>query len=99
MGERGAEAPLPGLVPLRALPQAPGRRPAPAGGHLGGAALRHRGAGGPRLRHLHPGLGALQEAPQREVWGSALHGYSVGCYGRVFARARVVSHKLGYDAP
>lgn len=67
VGERRAEAPLPGLVPLRALPAAARRRPALARGHAGGTAVRHCGTGRRRLWNLHPGLGALQTPPKYQV--------------------------------
>lgn len=67
VGERRAEAPVPGLVPLRALPSTPRRRPALTRRHAGGEAVRHRGTGRPRLRNLHPGFGPLPATSEHQV--------------------------------
>lgn len=67
VGERSPEAPLPGLVPLRAVPAAAGRRPALARGHAGGTAICHCGTGRRRLWNLHPGFGPLQTPPKYQV--------------------------------
>lgn len=67
VGERPPAATIPPLVPLRLLSEAPGRCAAPPRGHPGGEALRHRGAGRPGDRLLHPGLGAVPHAHEHEV--------------------------------
>lgn len=67
VGERAPASALPPLVSLRLLPQASGRLAAPQGGDPGGAALRHRGTGRPGNQLLHPGLGSLPNARQRQV--------------------------------
>lgn len=67
VGERPPAAALPPLVSLRLLPETPGRRAAPPSGHPGGEALRHRGAGRPGHRLLHPGLGAVPHAHEHKV--------------------------------
>lgn len=68
VGEWSTEAPIPGLVPLRAIPSAARRCPALARCHPGGKAICHCGIGRPRLWNLHPGFGPLQTPPKYQVW-------------------------------
>ncbi len=68
VGEWCAEASVPCLVPLRAIPQTTWRCPAPARCHAGGKAICHRGAGRPCIGDLHPWLRALQTTSECQVW-------------------------------